>query len=100
MATLAMGICQVAPGPSVTPMPLMSAAETPAAGHETAPSCFWLGVAVPARGVTGPEGEVPCAAGYRCVPGPVRFDSWCQSRQRGVASPYAVFDMRAIYSGS
>lgn len=35
----------------------MSAAETPSAGDETAPSCCWLGVAVPARGVTVPEGD-------------------------------------------
>ena len=33
----------------------------PSPGHETAPSCSWLGVAVPARGVTLPEGEVACA---------------------------------------
>jgi hypothetical protein len=51
-----MGTCRIAPGPSITPMPLMSAAEVPSAGHETAPSC-WLGVAVPARGVTVPEGD-------------------------------------------
>jgi len=37
----------VAPGPFVTPMPLMSAAETPSAGHDTAPIRSWLGVAVP-----------------------------------------------------
>src|SRR5487761_1255620 len=108
-------------------------AETPSAGHETAPSCFWLGVAVPARGVTVPEGEVawgwgatgpegdvfsspmvqparqrvrpaapgfPCPAGNRFVLAPVRFVSCCQSGQRGVVSPYAVFDMPAIYTGS
>ena len=28
------------------------------------------------------------------------FDSCCQSRQRGVASPYAVFDMPTICAGS
>ena len=30
----------------------------------------------------------------------MRFDSCCQSRQRGVVSPYAVSDMPAIRSGS
>jgi hypothetical protein len=58
LAALAIGTGRVAPRPSVTPMPLMSAAETPPAGHETAPSRSWLGVAVPARGATVPEGEV------------------------------------------
>jgi hypothetical protein len=35
----------------------MSAAETPPAGHETAASCGWLGVADPAVGVNAPEGH-------------------------------------------
>jgi hypothetical protein len=58
LATLAMGTGRVAPGPSATPMPLMSAVEVPSAGHETAPSCSWLGVAVPARVVTVPAADV------------------------------------------
>src|SRR6185312_197404 len=68
LATLAMGTGRVAPGPATTPKPLMSAAETPSAGHETAASRSWRGAAVPASGVTvtggdiagpeGPEGDV------------------------------------------
>src|SRR5215469_14020879 len=58
LATLAIGTGWVAPGPATAPKPLMSAAETPSAGHETAPSCAWREVAVPAPGVTGPEGDV------------------------------------------
>lgn len=35
----------------------MSAAETPSAGHETAPNRGWLPVAVPAAGTDVPEGH-------------------------------------------
>src|ERR1700751_2050219 len=58
LATLAIGTGRVAPGPASTPTPLMSAAETPSAGHETAASRSWRGSAVPAPGVTVPEGDV------------------------------------------
>src|SRR5436309_4645786 len=58
LATLAIGTGRVAPGPAATPRPLMSAAETPSAGHETAASRAWLGAAVPAPGVTVPGGDV------------------------------------------
>src|SRR6266702_1214416 len=71
LATLAIGTGRVAPGPYTTPKPLTSAAEAPSAGHETAASRFWSGVAVAAPGVTvlapgvtvpggdvaGPEGD-------------------------------------------
>jgi hypothetical protein len=39
-------------------MPLMSAADVLSAGHETALDRCWLGMAVQARGVTVPEGDV------------------------------------------
>src|SRR5258707_2049143 len=58
LATLAIGTGRVAPGPATTPKPLMSAAETPSAGHETAASRSRRGAAVPAPGVTIPEGDV------------------------------------------
>src|SRR6266568_1763014 len=58
LATLAIGTGRVAPGPATTPKPLMSAAETPSAGHETAPGRSWRGAAVPAPGVTVPGGDV------------------------------------------
>ena len=58
LATLAIGTGRVAPGPATTPKPLMSAAETPSAGHETAASRSWRGAAVPAPGVTVPGGDV------------------------------------------
>jgi hypothetical protein len=44
---------RVAPGPATMPKPLMSAAETPAAGHEIAPSRDWPGAADPAVGAKG-----------------------------------------------
>jgi hypothetical protein len=68
LATLAMGTCRVAPGPAVTPVPPMSAAEPPSAGHETALSRSWLGMAVPAPGVTGPEGAAGPAGGVISSP--------------------------------
>jgi hypothetical protein len=58
LATLAIGTGRVAPGPATTPKPLMSAAETPSPGHETAASRSWRGAAVPALGVTVPGGDV------------------------------------------
>src|SRR2546430_3775107 len=58
LATLAIGTGRVAPGPATTPKPLMSAAETPSAGHETAASRSRRGAAVPAPGATIPEGDV------------------------------------------
>jgi hypothetical protein len=56
----------------------------------------------PVRRVRPTAPGFPCAAGNRIVLGSARgrFDSCCQSRQRGVASPYAVFDMPAICIGS
>ena len=51
---LAMGTA----GPSTTPMPLMSAAEVPSAGHATALRCSWLGVAVLVSGVTVSAADV------------------------------------------
>jgi hypothetical protein len=58
LATLAIGTGRVAPGPATTPKPLISAAETPSAGHETAASRSRLGAAVPPRGVNAPVGDV------------------------------------------
>src|SRR5579859_3745074 len=65
LATLAMATGRVAPGPATMPKPLMSAAETPEAGHETTIGRSWRGAAVPAHGVTvtggdmaGPEEDV------------------------------------------
>jgi hypothetical protein len=43
LATLAIGTGWVAPGPAATPKPLMSAAETPYAGHDTPASRWWRG---------------------------------------------------------
>src|SRR5947207_8945706 len=58
LATLAIATGRVAPGPATTPKPLMSAAETPSAGHETAASPSWRGAAVPAAGAAVPGGDV------------------------------------------
>src|SRR5262249_32444083 len=58
VATLGRAPGRVAPGPATTPKPLMSAAETPWAGHETVVSRSWRGAAVPASGVTLPGGDV------------------------------------------
>src|SRR6201990_1923041 len=63
LATLAMATGRVAPGPATTPKPLMSAAETPCAGHQTAASRSWRGAAVPAADVTVPEGDVAGSEG-------------------------------------
>src|SRR5207247_513980 len=52
LATLAIGTGRVAPGPYTTPKPLMSAAEAPSAGHETAASRSWSEAAGLAPGVT------------------------------------------------
>src|SRR6185312_6695138 len=57
LATLAIATGRVAPGPATTPKPLMSAAETPCAGQETAASRSGRGAAG-AAGVTVPEGGV------------------------------------------
>jgi hypothetical protein len=74
LATLAMGTGRVAPGPATTPMPLMSAAEVPSAGHETAASRSWRGAAVPVPGVTVTGGDI---VGPEGVAGPKgdAFDS-------------------------
>src|SRR2546429_1229624 len=63
LATLAIGTGRVAPGPATTPKPLISAAETPSAGHGTAASRSRLGAAVPARGVNAPVGDVAWGRG-------------------------------------
>src|SRR6476620_5885458 len=58
LATLAIATGRVAPGPATTPKPLMSAAETPSAGHKTAASRYWRGADAPAAAVTVPAGGV------------------------------------------
>ena len=63
LATLAIGAGRVAPGPYTTPKPLTSAAEAPSAGHETAASRSWSGVAVAAPGVTVPAPGVTVPGG-------------------------------------
>src|SRR6202035_674837 len=63
LATLATGTGRVEPGPATRPTPLMPAAETPSAGHETAPSRSWRGAAVPTPGVTVPRGDVGAPEG-------------------------------------
>jgi hypothetical protein len=63
LATLATGTGRVAPGPATTPNPLMSAAETPWAGHETVASRSWRGAADPALGLTVPALRVTVPAG-------------------------------------
>src|SRR5260370_30810910 len=54
LVTLAIGTGRAAPGPAIAPQPLMSAAQTPSAGHDTAPGRSWRGEAAPAPGVTVP----------------------------------------------
>src|SRR5258707_59946 len=71
LATLAIGTGRVAPGPATTPKPLMSAAETPSAGHETAASRSRRGAAVPAPGVSVPEGDVTKGRGVTGAEGNV-----------------------------
>src|SRR4029077_11807597 len=63
LATLAIATGRVASGPATTPKPLMSAAETPSAGHETAARRSWRGAAVPAAGLTVPEGDAAGSEG-------------------------------------
>src|SRR6478735_4900368 len=60
LATLAIATGRVAPGPATTPKPLMSAAETPCAGQETAAGAAGtaVGVTVPEGGVAGSEADV------------------------------------------
>ena len=65
LATLAMGTCRVAPGPSATPMPLMSAAEVPSAGHETA-----------AADVAGPGGAAVPEVGFLVLAGALLLALW------------------------
>ena len=82
LATLAIGTGRVAPGPATTPKPLMSAAETPLAGHETAASRSWRGAAVPAPGVTVPGGDVAAPEGdvfSSAMPQPARQASAASS---------------------
>src|ERR1700753_3817253 len=67
LATLAMGTGRVAPGAATTPMPLMSAAEVPSGGPETAASRSWRGAAVPVPGATVTGGDI---AGPEGVAGP------------------------------
>src|SRR5580698_10702844 len=75
LATLAMGTGRVAPGPASTPMPLMSAAETPSAGHETATGRPWRGAAGPACGITVPDPGVTAAGGDMAGPEGDAFSS-------------------------
>src|SRR4029077_4565188 len=63
LATLAIATGRVAPGPATTPKPLMSAAETPWAGHETAASPAWRERASPPASLTVPEGDVAGSEG-------------------------------------
>src|ERR1700756_3645609 len=67
LATLAMATGRVAAGPATTPKPLMSAAEVPSPGHETAASRAWRGAAVPVPGATVTGGDI---AGPEGVAGP------------------------------
>src|SRR5947209_4161416 len=71
LATLAIGTGRAAPGPATTPKPLMSAAETPSAGHETVASRSRRGAAVPAPGVSVPEGDVTKGRGVAGAEGDV-----------------------------
>ena len=74
-----MGTGRVAPGPAITPEPLMPAAETPYAGHETA--------AVPARDVAVPVGKAVWGRGAVGAEGDVFSSAMARpARQASAAS--------------